>query len=62
MTDGKGIWVVAWFSNEDLGGAGGDDDIFFSRSTNDGVSWSVSQALNSNATTDLGEDLFGHEE
>ena len=52
MTDGKGIWIVAWFSNEDLGGAGTDDDIFFSRSTNDGATWSASQLLNSNATTD----------
>jgi hypothetical protein len=56
------MWIAAWQSREDLNDAGTDSDIFVSRSTDDGVSWSTSQALNSNATTDLGDDLFGHEE
>jgi Neuraminidase (sialidase) len=55
MTDGKGVWVAAWFSNENLDGAGTDYDIFFSRSTDNGVTWSASQLLNSDATTDQGD-------
>jgi hypothetical protein len=56
------MWIAVWQSREDLSDAGIDSDIFFSRSTDDGVSWSASQALNSNATADTGNDLFGHEE
>lgn len=53
MTDGNGTWVAAWFSNEDLDGAGSDDtDIFFSRSTNGGETWEASQPLNSDAAKD----------
>jgi Neuraminidase (sialidase) len=62
LSCGLDIWIAVWQSREDLYDADIDSDIFFSRSTDDGVSWSASQALNSNASTDLGDDLFGHEE
>jgi phosphoribosyl-AMP cyclohydrolase len=56
-TDGNGNWVTAWYSREDLGETGGTDyDIFFSRSTNNGLSWSPVETLNSNAEDDTGHD------
>ena len=59
ITDGKGNWVAVWDSNEDLDGAGfGDLDIFVSRSTDDGSTWSAVQVLNSNATSDGGDDYI----
>ena len=61
LTDGNGNWGVVWNSNENLGGSAGTDyDIFITRSTDNGVSWSEVQTLNSNATTDTGDD-FMHE-
>lgn len=56
------VWVAAWQSREDVGGVDTDSDIFFSRSTDSGASWSNSQALNSNAATDFGDDRFGDED
>jgi len=52
LTDGEGVWVVVWESNEDFGGADTDLDIFFSRSTDDGVTWSDVAHLNTNAADD----------
>jgi hypothetical protein len=62
LSCGADTWIAVWQSREDLNNVGIDSDIFFSRSTDDGASWSASQALNSNASTDFGDDLFGHEE
>ena len=57
MTDGSGNWVVAWQSNDDLGTTvGTDSDIFVSRSTDNGASWSDVAPLNSNADSDSGGD------
>jgi hypothetical protein len=57
-TDGAGNWVAAWWSDDNMGGtAGWDNDIFFSRSTDHGVSWSAVATLNANAATDTGTDL-----
>lgn len=44
--------VVVWDSQEDLSGAGTDWDIFFSRSTDGGATWSAVKVLNSNAASD----------
>ncbi len=56
-TDGDGVWIAIWYSNENLGGVtGGDYDIFFSRSTNAGQTWSAPALLNINGTTDSGTD------
>jgi hypothetical protein len=59
-TDGSGKWVAVWDSTKALdGSADGDPDILFSRSTNDGQSWSSPALLNSTATTDGNDaDLF----
>jgi hypothetical protein len=57
-TDGAGNWVAVWHGNEDVYGAAGlDYDIFVSRSTDNGTTWTVVAALNSNANTDLGDDI-----
>jgi len=56
-TDGVGNWVTVWYSSENLGGTvGWDHDIFVSRSTDNGASWSATATLNSNATSDEGTD------
>ena len=56
-SDGAGAWVAVWFSDENLGGTiGTDDDILVSRSSDDGATWTVPVALNTNAGTDSGVD------
>jgi len=58
-TDGGGNWVAVWESRDNLGGTiGSDFDILVSRSTNDGVTWTTLAALNTNATTDSGNDFL----
>ena len=50
--DGAGNFVVAWASDDPLGGTiGTDDDILYSRST-DGLAWTAPAPLNSDAGTD----------
>ncbi|MCC6849054.1 MAG: exo-alpha-sialidase [Deltaproteobacteria bacterium] len=57
VTDGAGTWVVAWVSDENLGGALGTDlDVLTARSTDGGATWSAPAALNTNAAADAGED------
>ena len=59
MTDGSGNWVAAWYSNDDLGATVDTDfDIFVSRSTDNGASWSAVKTLNSNADSDSGNDYY----
>jgi hypothetical protein len=58
-TDGAGKWVVVWNSNENLSGTIGTDyDMLVSRSTDNGTTWTAPAALNTNATTDSGEDSY----
>ena len=57
-TDGAGSWVAAWQSTDSLGATIGTEyDIFFSRSSDAGATWSAPAALNTNAATDSGEDF-----
>ncbi|NOX56608.1 MAG: hypothetical protein GXP27_19625, partial [Planctomycetes bacterium] len=55
VTDGTGRWIAVWEAPGG-GGFGADRDIFFSVSTDNGLTWSDPQALNTNASTDSGED------
>ncbi|MEZ6084407.1 MAG: exo-alpha-sialidase [Phycisphaerae bacterium] len=56
-TDGAGIWIAAWESEDSLGGSiGFDQDILYARSTDDGATWSTPSPLNINADTDLEDD------
>jgi hypothetical protein len=55
--NGDGDWVMVWQSAATLGTTiGADSDILVSRSSNDGVSWSIPEPLNTNAATDSGDD------
>ncbi|MEE9294186.1 MAG: thrombospondin type 3 repeat-containing protein [Phycisphaerae bacterium] len=59
-TDGRGHWVAAWASREDLFGIGTDSDILVARSTDNGMSWTDPVPLNTDAATDAEDDrLFG---
>ncbi len=56
-SDEPGAWIVAWTSDDPLGGAlGTDTDILFARSTDRGTTWSAVAPLNQNAATDTGND------
>ncbi len=51
--DGSSTWVGVWSSDNNLGGTIGDDfDVLFTRSTDDGATWSAAAALYANAATD----------
>lgn len=52
-TDANGNWIVVWSSSHSLSGKIGTDyDILFSRSMDNGLTWSPPQALNSGASSD----------
>jgi len=58
-TDGAGLWLAVWDSVENVGGTIGiDSDILVSQSTDHGASWSAPAPLNSNATGDIGFDVY----
>lgn len=48
---GDGVWLAVWWS-----GLGGETDILYSRSTDDGMTWSAVAPIHSNAATDTGND------
>src|ERR1043165_3431020 len=49
-TDGAGNWIAVWESSNSLGGTIGTDvDILFSRSTDNGATWTPPAPLNGNA-------------
>ena len=52
-TDGAGTWVAIWSSDNPLGGTiGGDFDLLYSRSTDNGATWSAAAALYASAASD----------
>jgi hypothetical protein len=59
-TDGRGTWAAVWFSKAAFGGINKDWDILIVRSATDGTTWTDREALNTNATTDKGQDRFPH--
>lgn len=57
QTNRTGAWVVTWQSaNLPTGFMGADQDIFFARSVNNGGTWTAAAHLNTNASTDSGDD------
>lgn len=57
-TDGHGLWIVVWQSVvKPDGSASIDQDIVFSRSVDNGATWSPPAYLASNAASDEGNDL-----
>jgi Neuraminidase (sialidase) len=58
-TDGVGNWVAVWHSVDSFGDTiGTDNDILVARSTDAGLTWTAPDALNTNAGSDAGRDLF----
>lgn len=58
-TNGIGTWIVAWHSNDTLGGRiGRDRDILYARSVDNGQTWSDPYPINTNADRDSGQDTF----
>jgi len=55
-TDGKGNWVAVWSAVNSGGSLGTDVDILVARSIDNGANWSIPVPLNTNATTDSGDD------
>lgn len=56
-TDGAGTWIAVWTSRDSLAGSiGGDEDILFVRSTDLGATWTEPTPLNTNASSDRGND------
>ena len=54
-TGGSGTWIAVWHSNDDRGGTLGTDwDIFYSRSTDAGLTWTAPAALHSDFGADGG--------
>ena len=58
VSGGSGTWVALWAAREDPNDFFAESDIMFSRSTDDGMSWSSASALNSNASTDNDDPRF----
>jgi hypothetical protein len=57
--DTEGNWVVTWVSTNLVGTNGTDDeDVHFSRSTDNGVTWSAPAALQTDASTDGLRDAY----
>ena len=56
-TDGAGTWIAVWESRATIGGIGSDEDILRAVSVDNGVNWSVPAPVNTNATTDSGNDM-----
>ncbi|MBX7244555.1 MAG: glycoside hydrolase [Candidatus Sumerlaeaceae bacterium] len=54
-TDNNGIWMVTWSVS---GLFGPDADVFYSRSTDDGKSWTIPVLLNSDGAYDLYDDTL----
>jgi len=56
-TDGSGTWVVTWQSLDSLGGTIDEEgDILFSRSVDDGATWSAPAPVNTDAAGDFHTD------
>jgi hypothetical protein len=60
-TDDAGNWLVTWWSDDDLAGTIGiDSDILVAQSTDNGITWTDPEPLNTNAGTDSGNDRWQH--
>lgn len=58
VVDPSGTWMAVWPTWEKRGHTlGADADLFYSVSTDAGATWSYPSVVNTNATTDHGEDL-----
>lgn len=53
-TNGQGTWLANWFV---YGATGADADLLFTRSIDNGLTWSPPQPLNTNGAADSGDDF-----
>jgi len=68
LSNGAGLWIAVWHSSNNLGNNGTDGDIFFTRSTDNGATWSAPAVLNTDGDVDgkfdqlatLATDRQGH--
>jgi len=51
-TDGDGVWITVWETDNE----GGDLDIYYARSTDNGVTWSAQTLLNAGGDVDMGDE------
>ncbi|MCH8815772.1 MAG: thrombospondin type 3 repeat-containing protein [Chloroflexi bacterium] len=52
IATGNGVWIAVWRSGDAVGGIGGDWDILYSRSLDNGATWSAPRPLNANAASE----------
>jgi hypothetical protein len=58
-TDGEGHWIAVWDSYDDLNGTiGTDRDILIARSSDNGLTWTDPEPLNTTAANDSELDLY----
>jgi hypothetical protein len=58
VTDGQGNWLAAWHSDGSLGNTIGTDlDILYTRSSDNGTTWTAPQAVSSFAASDTGDEM-----
>ncbi|NUM55262.1 MAG: exo-alpha-sialidase [Candidatus Hydrogenedentes bacterium] len=58
-TDRAGTWIAVWESENELDDkVGGDGDLLYAISTNNGQTWTENAALNADAAVDFGYETF----
>ncbi|MCC6795981.1 MAG: exo-alpha-sialidase [Candidatus Hydrogenedentes bacterium] len=58
-TDRDGTWIAVWESDNELGAKnGGDGDLLYAKSTDNGQTWTENTTLNTDADTDTGYETF----
>ncbi|MBI1784156.1 hypothetical protein HYR69_03350, partial [Candidatus Sumerlaeota bacterium] len=55
-SDGMGLWIVVFYSTRQPDGSVGDDDIYMTKSLDNGQTWSYPQPLINAFATDVGFD------
>lgn len=56
LTNGNGVWMVAWESNHDIDSSGLDSDVFVTVSNDNGVSWTAPTLINNYGAIDANGD------
>ena len=55
-TDAQGNWLTSWYSDDDMGGTGTEDDVFAAFSSDGGQTWTNPILVNANGLTDNDDD------
>lgn len=54
-TNRQGVWIATWCKRNN---SSSDFDLYYAVSTDDGATWSAAAMLNTNGTSDSGNDIF----